>query len=129
MIINVEDVFYDKPTFSTAVYFGLSISLFFVVAYRLGAGDHAGPLSLSLLGLNIGLLVGYPTSVYVRFIARRKVAIQLYKQHLSQLDEAQMLKLVSHKQLSSFSKPIVEQVGYDRFGRDHQRPVSGNYDG
>lgn len=129
MIINVDDVFYDKPTFSSALYFGLSIMLFFGVAYRLGAGDHAGPVSLALLGLNIGLLVGYPASVYVRFIARRKVAIHRYTQHLYQLDENEMLKLVSHKQLSSFSKPIVEQVGFDRFSGPHQRPDPGAHNG
>ena len=129
MIINVEDVFYDKPTFSSAVYFGLSLLLFFGFAYRLGAGEHAGPLSLFFLVVIIALLVGYPASVYWRFIVRRKVAIQLYKQHLYQLDEAQMLTLVSHKQLSAFSKPIVEQVGYDRFGRNHQQPKSGTHDG
>ena len=116
MIINVEDVFYDKPRFSSVVYVGLCFFLVMSMAYRKGAGDDAGLVSLLVLLAGSVMTLGYPIWVYLRFVVRRKKAIMLYKQHLYALTEPEMRALRSNKKLSRFSTPFVDEVGKERFG-------------
>jgi hypothetical protein len=120
MIVNVEDVFYNKPKFSSLLYFAASIVLFFVYAYRTGAGSEAGGVSLGLLWIMMVLVIGYPVRVFYVFRTRRAQAVLRYISHLEQLDEPEMLRLLHHKKLSSFSRPFVESVGYQRFSKNKQ---------
>jgi hypothetical protein len=108
MIVNVEDVFADKPRFSSLLYIGM--------AYRKGAGDVAGTPSLLVMLACYLLTFGYPVVVYLQFVVRRKKAVTLYQQHLLGLTELELRTLRAHPKLSCFSMPYVDKVGMDRFG-------------
>jgi len=116
MIVNVEDVFADKPRFSSLLYIGMAIALFVSVAYRKGAGDVAGTPSLLVMLACYLLTFGYPVVVYLQFVVRRKKAVTLYQQHLLELTELELRTLRAHPKLSCFSMPYVDKVGMDRFG-------------
>lgn len=116
MIVNVDDVFYDKPRFSTLLYFGLSLLLLIVVAYVVGAQGEAGAGAYGVMYFVILAIVAYPFSVACRYKVRRKKAEQLYQTHLHQLTEKEMRDLRKHRFLSTKSKAVLDQVGYQRFG-------------
>jgi hypothetical protein len=116
MIINVEDVFYDKPRFSSVIYFALAFLLICTIAYRKGAGDEASAISLFVMIVSLIFTFGYPLRVYFHFVVRRKKAVMLYKQHLRALTECEIRELRRNKKLSRFSTPFVDEVGKERFG-------------
>ena len=89
--------------------------LFFSVAYRTGAGNAAGEISLVVMLICYASTFGYPLVVYLQFMSRRKKAVQLYKQHCFALTEVELKDLRAHPKLSAFSKRYVDHVGISRF--------------
>ena len=116
MIVNVDDVFSDKPRFSSALYFTMAFVLVMSMAYREGAGELAGLVSLLVMLGCYAMTFGYPLYVYYLFITRRKKALVLYHQHLHALTETEMRALRAHPNLSRYSMRFVDAVGRARFG-------------
>lgn len=115
MLINIEQLIVKPVRFRDSIFFLLIIAFFASWAYRLGAGEHAGIVSLFMQLLFITLALSY--GVYTILLSQRKFknATYAYRQYLEQLSKTELLRLLNHDELKPRSRQVVQHTLDTRF--------------
>lgn len=108
MIVNVDDLFANKPKMNSFLYFGL-IGLAVIFSSYVAGAEKPALIGQLLCIASITLSFSYPVYLYLAFRVRRAAAVDIYRRHLKTKDIVQIKQMLFHKDLSNFSKPIIEQ--------------------